>query len=127
MHHPRQIREIRVRDLLLYVPLPLLLLTADLLLCLYSVRHLPLPIPAYGYVILALLLAYLPLRSLAIGLVLLYKAFAPRALRGRCRFEPTCSTYMIMAIQKYGLIRGIYRGIRRILRCTPPNGGVDLP
>jgi putative membrane protein insertion efficiency factor len=44
-----------------------------------------------------------------------------------CRFTPTCSTYMIMAINKYGLLIGLFKGIRRLLRCKPPNGGEDYP
>ena len=57
----------------------------------------------------------------------MYKAFAPMEMRDRCRFVPTCSTYMIMAIKKYGIIRGVIKGIKRIRRCVPPNGGVDYP
>ena len=60
-------------------------------------------------------------------MVLAYKAFAPLSLRSRCRFTPTCSTYMIMAINKYGLFIGVGKGIGRVLRCKPPNGGVDYP
>ncbi|CAM3985439.1 membrane protein insertion efficiency factor YidD [Flavobacterium branchiophilum] len=36
-----------------------------------------------------------------------------------CRFEPTCSTYMIQSLQKHGLIKGGYYGIKRIFRCNP--------
>ncbi|MBQ4053248.1 MAG: membrane protein insertion efficiency factor YidD [Clostridia bacterium] len=64
---------------------------------------------------------------MAIGTVLAYKAWAPLDVRGRCRFEPTCSTYMILAIKKFGLVYGIIKGIKRIKRCKPPNGGVDYP
>ncbi|MDD4127805.1 MAG: membrane protein insertion efficiency factor YidD, partial [Methanomicrobium sp.] len=39
----------------------------------------------------------------------------------KCRFYPTCSDYMIMAITKYGMIRGIIKGISRIKRCRPDN------
>jgi putative membrane protein insertion efficiency factor len=67
------------------------------------------------------------LKPFAIGWVLMYKAFAPKSIRKECRFVPTCSTYMIMAIKKYGLIIGVYKGIKRIMRCKPPNGGVDYP
>jgi putative membrane protein insertion efficiency factor len=70
---------------------------------------------------------YFVLKYLAIGCVLMYKAFAPEQVRESCRFEPTCSTYMIIAIKKYGLFRGVFRGVRRIMRCHPPNGGTDLP
>ncbi|WP_281635949.1 membrane protein insertion efficiency factor YidD [Flavobacterium marginilacus] len=39
-----------------------------------------------------------------------------------CRFEPTCSSYMIQALQIHGLFYGSYLGIRRILRCHPWGG-----
>ena len=70
---------------------------------------------------------YLLLHRFAIGVVLFYKAFAPLEVRQQCRFIPTCSTYMILAIKKYGLIIGVIKGIRRLFRCKPPNGGVDYP
>ena len=42
------------------------------------------------------------------------------------RFYPTCSTYCIQALQKYGPIKGSYLGIKRILKCHPGNpGGYD--
>ncbi len=46
----------------------------------------------------------------------------------QCRFEPTCSTYFILAVQKYGAVRGTWRGLRRIGRCHPfQPGGYDPP
>ena len=43
-----------------------------------------------------------------------------------CRFTPTCSEYMKQAIQKYGIIKGGWLGIKRICRCHPLNpGGYD--
>ena len=43
-----------------------------------------------------------------------------------CRFEPSCSRYMIDALRKYGLIKGLGRGIMRVLRCHPWHpGGPD--
>jgi putative membrane protein insertion efficiency factor len=45
-----------------------------------------------------------------------------------CRFEPSCSRYMIGALQKYGLLKGLAKGISRFLRCHPWNpGGYDPP
>lgn len=43
-----------------------------------------------------------------------------------CRFSPTCSQYMYDAIKKYGTIRGILLGLKRILKCHPwSQGGLD--
>lgn len=43
-----------------------------------------------------------------------------------CRFTPTCSEYTIQAITKYGIIKGIFLGSKRILRCHGGNpGGLD--
>ncbi|MEY4565803.1 MAG: putative rane protein insertion efficiency factor [Planctomycetota bacterium] len=45
-----------------------------------------------------------------------------------CRYEPTCSQYFILAVQKYGPLRGAWRGFCRILRCHPFRpGGYDPP
>jgi putative membrane protein insertion efficiency factor len=40
-----------------------------------------------------------------------------------CRFEPTCSCYSEAAIQKYGVIKGSFKAIKRISRCHPFSGG----
>ncbi|OGK40547.1 membrane protein insertion efficiency factor YidD [Candidatus Roizmanbacteria bacterium RIFCSPHIGHO2_12_FULL_44_10] len=43
-----------------------------------------------------------------------------------CRFRPTCSQYTYQAVEKYGVIKGLYLGMRRILRCHPwSRGGYD--
>jgi putative membrane protein insertion efficiency factor len=45
-----------------------------------------------------------------------------------CRFQPSCSEYMIQAVTKYGPASGAWRGIRRVCRCHPWNaGGYDPP
>jgi putative membrane protein insertion efficiency factor len=45
-----------------------------------------------------------------------------------CRFQPTCSAYFILAVEKYGAVRGTWRGLRRIGRCHPFHpGGYDPP
>ena len=122
----KYIREVRVRDLVLYFVLPLIFILATaalLVLSCISIEGAFILIPIFASVILF----YFEAELFVIGCVLMYKAFAPEALRGRCRFEPCCSTYMILAIKKYGLAVGLIKGIRRILRCKPPNSGVDLP
>lgn len=43
-----------------------------------------------------------------------------------CRFKPTCSEYAYTAVEKYGIIKGGFLGIKRIFRCHPFNrGGFD--
>ena len=43
-----------------------------------------------------------------------------------CKYEPTCSEYTRQAIEKYGSIKGVFLGIKRILRCNPfSKGGYD--
>jgi len=37
----------------------------------------------------------------------------------RCNFRPSCSEYMVEAIKIHGIIRGLYLGVKRILKCTP--------
>jgi len=46
----------------------------------------------------------------------------------RCRFSPSCSSYFITAVEKYGALRGSARGVARICRCHPFHpGGYDPP
>ncbi|MBN2241921.1 MAG: membrane protein insertion efficiency factor YidD [Acidobacteria bacterium] len=55
-----------------------------------------------------------------------YKKFLSPLLPPACRFEPTCSVYMYQAILKMGIMKGLYLGIRRLLRCHPfCKGGLD--
>lgn len=55
-----------------------------------------------------------------------YRLFISPLLPPSCRFTPTCSEYAIQAIEKYGALRGVYLGARRLLRCHPfHSGGYD--
>ncbi len=55
-----------------------------------------------------------------ISLIKLYQKM-PLSSHNNCRFTPTCSNYMIDAINEYGTVKGVYLGIKRILRCHPFN------
>ncbi|MFL6031775.1 MAG: membrane protein insertion efficiency factor YidD [Rubrobacteraceae bacterium] len=55
-----------------------------------------------------------------------YQVFVSPMLPPSCRFTPSCSLYTLQAIEKYGLLKGILMGTRRILRCHPfSKGGFD--
>ena len=56
----------------------------------------------------------------------LYKRWISPMLPSACRFHPTCSVYMMEAIQAHGLARGLWMGLRRIGKCHPfHEGGFD--
>lgn len=63
-----------------------------------------------------------------IAAVKVYKRMFSPLLPRSCRYHPTCSEYMIEAVEKNGSILGLTQGVFRILRCNPffP-GGVDFP
>ncbi len=67
------------------------------------------------------------LKRILIFAVYLYQKFAPESIRSSCRFTPSCSQYMVLAIEKYGVIIGVLKGLRRLSRCHAPNGGHDYP
>jgi putative membrane protein insertion efficiency factor len=72
-------------------------------------------------------LAGLP-ATLLIAAVRLYQITLSPVIGQSCRFQPTCSNYMIEAVRKYGFWRGAWRGIRRVARCHPLHaGGYDPP
>jgi putative membrane protein insertion efficiency factor len=66
------------------------------------------------------------MRKAVIATLRFYKRFLSPLLPSACRFEPTCSEYMLEAVEKYGVARGISLGLRRLLRCHPfHQGGFD--
>lgn len=67
------------------------------------------------------------MKQIIISLIKIYQKNAPEKIRANCRFVPSCSNYMLLAIDKYGLFRGIKLGLNRLSRCKIPNGGIDYP
>ena len=63
------------------------------------------------------------MKAFAIAVLRFYKRFISPLLPPMCRFEPTCSMYMMQAIKKYGALRGVWLGIRRLSRCHVFNPG----
>jgi putative membrane protein insertion efficiency factor len=64
--------------------------------------------------------------SLAIAIIRLYRMALSPLLPNTCRFTPSCSEYAVLALKKYGLLRGLFLAIARVLRCNPFNrGGYD--
>ncbi len=55
-------------------------------------------------------------------LIKIYQAIISPILPNACRYTPTCSHYTEQAIRKYGIIKGIWLGVRRISRCHPWGG-----
>ena len=66
------------------------------------------------------------LKKIFIFPVKLYKKYISPHLGDNCRYWPTCSEYMMQAIEIHGVVKGPVLGIWRILRCTPwAKGGYD--
>ena len=57
--------------------------------------------------------------SFFILLIKIYQIFLSPFLGKNCRFNPTCSVYATQAITKYGIIKGSYLSVRRLIRCHP--------
>jgi putative membrane protein insertion efficiency factor len=63
------------------------------------------------------------MRTLVLAPLRFYKRFLSPLLPPMCRFDPTCSIYMMQAIEKHGTLRGVWLGLRRLGRCHPFNPG----
>lgn len=65
-------------------------------------------------------------RLIVLGLLRFYKAAISPWLPSACRFRPTCSEYMMDAVSRYGVLRGVWLGCKRLGRCHPfHTGGYD--
>ncbi len=69
------------------------------------------------------------MKVLPMGLIRVYQVLLVPILPPSCRFTPSCSEYMHQAIDKFGVARGAYLGLKRILRCHPwhPGGADPIP
>lgn len=56
-----------------------------------------------------------------------YQRFISPALPPSCRFYPSCSQYTLEAVERYGVLKGGWLGVRRLVRCHPFNPGGHDP
>ncbi len=66
------------------------------------------------------------MKALVLFLLRLYKGLVSPLLGNNCRFYPSCSDYAVQAVDKYGVLKGGWLGLKRISRCHPLHpGGID--
>jgi uncharacterized protein len=66
------------------------------------------------------------MRRIAIAFIRFYQRYISPALGANCRYYPTCSAYTLTAIERYGVMKGGWMGLKRIGRCHPWHpGGFD--
>lgn len=66
------------------------------------------------------------MRGLIVALLNAYQRWISPLLPPSCRFHPTCSEYTRQAVERYGAVRGVWMGLKRLARCQPfCAGGID--
>jgi len=66
------------------------------------------------------------MKKILIKLINIYQ-ITPLHSHIQCRFIPTCSEYMKISIERFGVFKGLYLGIKRIIRCHPGgSSGIDM-
>lgn len=70
---------------------------------------------------------FVRLKDICICMIKIYQCYAPDTIRNKCRYEPSCSEYMYLSIKKYGVVKGLRKGVDRLKRCNISGGGYDYP
>ena len=66
------------------------------------------------------------MKYIVLGLIKFYRKFISPLFPPKCKYYPTCSTYALEAVRRYGAVRGTALSVWRILRCNPWSlGGID--
>jgi putative membrane protein insertion efficiency factor len=66
------------------------------------------------------------MKKMIIAMVKGYQWLISPLLGNNCRYYPTCSSYMIQAIERFGVLKGVWMGLKRLGRCHPfHEGGID--
>ena len=60
-----------------------------------------------------------PVRALLLGSIRLYQLTLSPWLGTQCRYDPTCSKYAAEALERFGVVRGVWLAAKRLLRCHP--------
>lgn len=79
------------------------------------------------FILLLIVYSVFAIKNITLLMIKIYQRIAPISIRSKCRFEPSCSEYMIKSIEKYGFIKGVSKGINRLKRCNINDGGFDEP
>ena len=65
------------------------------------------------------------MNKIVLKILVFYKKYISRG--NNCRFVPSCSEYTYEAVNKYGILKGLWMGFKRVMRCNRfSKGGVDL-
>jgi putative membrane protein insertion efficiency factor len=68
------------------------------------------------------------MKRLLLAPIRFYSRFVSPALPPRCKYHPSCSSYAVQAIERFGILRGLVLAGWRVLRCNPwSHGGYDPP
>lgn len=63
------------------------------------------------------------MQAITLFLLRFYKRWISPMLPSACRFTPSCSEYMMEAVSRYGVLRGVWLGLKRLGRCHPFHAG----
>ena len=67
------------------------------------------------------------MKKVSITLLKIYQKVISPLLGNNCRFYPSCSSYAITSLERYGFLKGIFLTLQRLSKCHPlSNGGIDL-
>lgn len=65
------------------------------------------------------------MKKIVLKILVFYKRYISRG--NHCRFVPSCSEYCYQAVDKYGIVKGLFLGFKRVISCNPlGKGGIDL-
>lgn len=100
--------------------------SADSVYGIFGGRRIEMVAIVYASVVLAAVV--ICSKTIVIGAIRLYQHYAPEIVRRRCLFKPTCSEYAILAIRKFGIVRGLRKTLDRLVkRCNGDTYRIDYP